>query len=222
MDGSDQLISRKAEVWKGRLLDVSNRNPLVRFRKHKASVLTIALPDAATLYQELDQGRQYTVVSEPQGQEEAGTGRLLVTPQVPEQPVERVLYNLRGKSRTYRSDHGVNILYVAVGSLLWKEAGSDEANESPLFLVPVALERQNSFSPYRLQPLDEDAVFNPTLRKRLEMDFRLKLPDFDLDNGFELPAALEDIRKAIPPSSGWQVNASCHLALFHFSKTAVS
>lgn len=218
MDGSDQLVSRKAEVWKGRLLDVSNRNPLIRFRKHKASVLTIALPDAATLYQELDQGRQYTVISEPQGQEEAGTGRLLVTPQVLEQPVERVLYNLRGKSRTYRSDHGVNILYVAVGSLLWKEAGSDEVNESPLFLVPVALERQNSFSPYRLQPLDEDAVFNPTLRKRLEMDFRLKLPDFDLDNGFELSTAFEDIRKAIPPSSGWQVNASCHLALFHFSK----
>ncbi len=72
--------------------------------------------------------------------------------------------------------------------------------------------------PYRLQPLDEDAVFNPTLRKRLEMDFRLKLPDFDLDNGFELSTAFEDIRKAIPPSSGWQVNASCHLALFHFSK----
>jgi len=218
MDGTDQLVSKKAEVWKGRLLDVSNRNPLVRFRKHKASVLTVALPDASTLYRELDQGRQFTVISEPQAQEEMGTGRLLVSAQVPEQPVDRVLYNLRSKSRTYRSDHGVNILYVAVGSLLWKEVGCEEFNESPLFLVPVALERQNSFSPYRLQPLDEDTVFNPTLRKRLELDYRLKLPDFDLDNGFDLPAAFEEIRKAIPPASGWQVNASCHLALFHFSK----
>ncbi|MHC1709298.1 MAG: DUF4011 domain-containing protein [Methanomassiliicoccales archaeon] len=218
MNEAEQLVSRKAEVWKGRLLDVSNRNPLVRFRKHKASVLTVALPDAATLYRELDQGRQYTVVSEPQGQEETGTSRMLVSAQVPEQPVDRVLYNLRSKSRTYRADHGVNILYVAVGSLLWKEAGCDDVNESPLFLVPVALERQNSFSPYRLQPLDEDTVFNPTLRKRLELDYRLKLPEFDLDNGFDLPAAFEEIRKAIPPSSSWQVNASCHLALFHFSK----
>lgn len=218
MDRSDQLVSRKVEVWKGRLLDVSNRNPLVRFRKHKASVLTVALPEASTLYRELDQGRHYTVVFETQGQEEPGTGRLFVSPQTPEQPVDRVLYNLRSKSRTYRSDHGVNILYVAIGSLLWKEVSCDELNESPLFLVPVTLERQNSFSPYRLQRLDEDAVFNPTLRKRLELDYRLKLPDFDLDNGFELLAALDDIRKAIPPSSGWQVNASCHLALFHFSK----
>ncbi len=218
MNDAEQLVSRKAEVWKGKLLDVSNRNPLVRFRKHKASVLTIALPDAATLYRELDQGRQYTVISEHEGQEEMGTGRMLVSAQVPEQPVDRVLYNLRSKSRTYRSDHGVNILYVAVGSLLWKEEGCEEFNESPLFLVPVALERQNSFSPYRLQPLDEDSVFNPTLRKRLELDYRLKLPEFDLDNGFDLPAAFEEIRKAIPPSSGWQVNASCHLALFHFSK----
>ncbi len=218
MNGSEQLVSRKAEVWKGRLLDVSNRNPLVRFRKHKASVLTIALPDAATLFRELEQGRQFTVVSEPQGQEIPGTERLLATPQVPEQPVERVLYNLRSKSRTYRSDHGVNILFVSVGSLLWKETGCEELNESPLFLVPVTLERQNSFSPYRLQPLDEDTVFNPTLRKRLELDYRLKLPEFDLDNGFELPTALDEIGKAIPPGSGWQVNASCHLALFHFSK----
>lgn len=218
MNDPEQLVSRKAEVWKGRLLDVSNRNPLVRFRKHKASVLTVALPDAATLYKELDQGRNYTVVFEPQGQEEAGTGRMMVAAQVAEQPVERVLYNLRSKSRTYRSDHGVNILYVAIGSLLWKEVGCDEFNESPLFLVPVALERQNSFSPYRLQPLDEDTVFNPTLRKRLELDYRLKLPGFDLDNGFELMAALEEISRAIPPSSGWQVNASSHLALFHFSK----
>lgn len=218
MNGSEQLVSRKAEIWKGKLLDVSNRNPLVRFRKHKASVLTVALPDAATLFKELEQGRQFTVVSEPQGQEETGTGRMLVTAQVPDQPVDRVLYNLRGKSRTYRSDHGVNILFVAVGSLLWKEIGCEEFNESPLFLVPVALERQNSFSPYRLQPLDEDTVFNPTLRKRLELDYRLKLPEFDLDNGFELPAAFDDLRKAIPPSSGWQVNATCHLALFHFSK----
>ncbi|HNU36220.1 MAG TPA: DUF4011 domain-containing protein, partial [Methanomassiliicoccales archaeon] len=166
MNGSEQLVSRKAEIWKGKLLDVSNRNPLVRFRKHKASVLTVALPDAVTLFKELEQGRHFTVVSEPQGTEETGTGRMLVTAQVPEQPVDRVLYNLRGKSRTYRSDHGVNILFVAVGSLLWKEVGCEEFNESPLFLVPVALERQNSFSPYRLQPLDEDTVFNPTLRKR--------------------------------------------------------
>jgi len=218
MNGSEQLVFDKAEAWKGRLLDVSNRNPLIRFRKHKASVLTISLPDASTLYLELEKGRHYTVISDPQGQEEPGTGRLLVNAQVPEQQVDRVLYNLRGRSRTYRSDHGVNILFVAVGSLLWKDAGSSELNESPLFLVPVALERKNSFSPYRLQPLDEDAVFNPSLRKRLEMDYRIKLPEFDLDNGFELPAALESIREAIPPSSGWQVNATCHLALFHFSK----
>ena len=46
MNGSEQLVSKKAEVWKSRLLDVSNRNPLVRFRKHKASVLTVAMPDA--------------------------------------------------------------------------------------------------------------------------------------------------------------------------------
>ncbi len=218
MNEGERTVAKKAEVWKGKLLDVSNRNPLIRFKKNKASTLTVALPGSDALYTELDRGRQFTVLGDPEGKEEVGSGRMIVVAHAPETPVERVLYNLRGKSRTYRSDHGVNILYVAVGSLLWKEVGCEELNESPLFLVPVSLERQNSFSPYHLQPLDEDTVFNPTLRKRLELDYRLKLPEFDLDNGFDLPAAFEEIRKAIPPSSGWQVNSSCHLALFHFSK----
>lgn len=216
MTDAEQLVTKKVELWKSRLLDVSNRNPLIRFRKHKASTLTVALPDSATLYKELDQGKEYTVISDP-ASATAGA-RMLVTANAPEQPVDKVLYNLRSKSNTYRSDHGVSILYIAIGSLLWKEEGCDEPNESPLFLVPVSLERQNSFSPYRLVPVDEDTVFNPSLRKRLEMDFRLKLPEFDLDNGFDLPSALDRVRSSIPPASGWQVTAASYLALFHFSK----
>lgn len=218
MNEGELTVAKKAEVWKGKLLDVSNRNPLIRFKKNKASTLTVALPGSDTLYGELDRGRQFTVLGDPEGKEEVGSGRMIVVAHAPETPVERVLYNLRGKSRTYRSDHGVNILYVSMGSLLWKEEGSSDLNESPLFLVPVSLERQNSFSPYRLMPLDEDPVFNPSLRKRLEMDYRLKLPDFDLDNGFELGRALDAVREAIPAGSGWQVSASAYLGLFHFSK----
>ncbi|MCG7844830.1 MAG: DUF4011 domain-containing protein, partial [Methanomassiliicoccales archaeon] len=216
MNDAEQLVANKVDLWKSKLLDVSNRNPLIKFRKHKGSTLTVASPDPATLYRELDQGREYTVVSDP-GSDVKGA-RMLVTAHAPEQPVDKVLYNLRSRSKTYRSDHGVSILFIAVGSLIWKEEGNDEPNESPLFLVPVALERQNSFSPYRLVPVDEDAVFNPSLRKRLEMDYRLKLPDFDLENGFDLQSSLERVRSFVPPSSGWQVTATSYLALFHFSK----
>ncbi|HRR66730.1 MAG TPA: DUF4011 domain-containing protein [Methanomassiliicoccales archaeon] len=218
MSEAERLVSDRAEVWKGRLLDVSNRNPLIRFRRLKGSVLSVVLPDAATLFSELRQGRQYTVVHSPEPLEEAGTGRLMVAAQVPEQPVDKVLYTLRSRARIYRNDHGVNILYVAFGSLLWNDASSGETNESPLFLVPVALERQNSFTPYRLQPLDEDTVLNPSLRKRLELDHRIRLPEIELENGLDLPKAMGMVAAAIPPASGWRVEGSCHLALFHFSK----
>ncbi len=215
---TEQLVAEKVELWKNRLLDVSNRNPLIRFRKHKASTLTIALPDPVTLYRDLEQGREYTVATDPQVQADMAGTRLLVTAHTPEQSAEKVLYNLRSRSRTYRTDHGVGILFVALGSLMWKEDGCQDLNESPLFMVPVGLERQNSFSPYRLVPVDEDAVFNPSLRKRLEMDYRLKLPDFDLNDGFDLSSALETLRSSLPPSSGWQVTAASYLGLFHFSK----
>jgi len=78
MSEAERLVSDRAEVWKGRLLDVSNRNPLIRFRRLKGSVLSVVLPDAATLFSELRQGRQYTVVHSPEPLEEAGTGRLMV------------------------------------------------------------------------------------------------------------------------------------------------
>jgi len=218
MNEGELLVEKRIELWKGKLLDISNRNPLIRFRRHKASTLSITLPDPASLHRELDRGTEYTVLTEPAGTDGAGVGQLLVTAHSPEQPVERVLYNLRSRSRTYRSDHGVNILFVAIGSLLWNEEKGDKQNESPLFLLPVSLERQNSFSPYRLVPLDEDAVFNPSLRKRMEMDYHLKLPEFDMDNGFDLDSAMEAVRTSLPPNCGWQVNPSSYLALFHFSK----
>ncbi|MCX6651004.1 MAG: DUF4011 domain-containing protein [Methanomassiliicoccales archaeon] len=218
MTEPEKLVANKVELWKSKLLDVSNRNPLIRFRRQKASTLAVALPDSATLYRELDQGKAFTVVSDPQAKEEAGCSRLLVSAHDADQQVDKVLYNLRSKSRTFQADHGVNILFVSVGSLLWKELGSDEFSESPLFLIPVSLERKDSFSPYKLVPLDEDTAFNPSIRKRLEMDYRLKLPDFDLDNGFDLPSALEKIQTALPPASGWKVTGVTYLALFHFSK----
>ena len=218
MTEPEQLVANKMEVWKSKLLDVSNRNPLIRFRKQKASTLAIALPDSASLFKELDQGKQFTVAIDPQDKEEVGCSRLLVAAYDAEQKPDKVLYNLRSKSRTYRSDHGVNILFISFGSILWKEVGSDEFNESPLFLVPVSLERKDSFSPYRIVPLDEDAVFNPSIRKRLEMDYHLKFPDIDLDNDFELPTALQTLQNALPPASGWKVTGVSYLALFHFSK----
>lgn len=217
MTVSDELVARKIEVWKGRLLDVSNRNPLIRFRRTKSSVLTIDSPDAFTLFKELTSGRKYTVAYDPLVEEKRGTGILLVSAQDPDQPVERVLYNLRGRSRTYRNDHGVNVLFVAMGILVWKE-GSGDLNESPLFLLPVTLERSNSFSPYILLPLDEEPVLNPCLRKRLEMEYRLKLPDLELENGSDLRQALEAVKESIPSSSGWHVHDISHIALFQFSK----
>ncbi|HUT27562.1 MAG TPA: DUF4011 domain-containing protein [Methanomassiliicoccales archaeon] len=219
MTEAERLVAKKVEQWKNKLLDVSNRNPLIRFHKRKASTLTIAMPDPAVLYRELDQGKQFTVITDPDARSEITGASILVTTHAPEQPIEKVLYNLRTRSRTYRSDHGVNILFVSIGSLLWKEdASSEEFNESPLFLLPVSLERPNSFSPYRLVPIDEDAVFNPSLRKRLEMDFHLRLPDFDMDNGFDLRSVLEQLRSSLPANAGWQVTTTSYLALFHFSK----
>ena len=218
MTDGEELVAKKAELWKSKLLDISNRNPLIRYRNLKGSTLTVSLPDAITLYRDLDQGKHFTIVTDIESQQDERNGRLHVIAHE-DVSADRVLYNLRNRSRTYRFEHGVNILFVAFGSLLWKEQpGSEEFNESPLFLVPVSLERQSSFSPYQLVPVDEDSVFNPSLRKRLEMDFRVKLPEFDHDNGFDLTAALEAVRSAVPPGSGWKVTFTSYIALFHFAK----
>lgn len=125
------------------------------------------------------------------------------------QDFQRKLERLRRGARTIFEEQGVHTLFVALGVLEWAGPGEPggpargeaalaerdggcavEAEEakpcrSPLLLVPVALEREESS--YVLRVPEETVEVNPALERILERDFRWQLPEFVEGEGDRAP-----------------------------------
>jgi very-short-patch-repair endonuclease len=135
--------------------------------------------------------------------------------------IESTLYRLRLRSRTALQEHGINILFLAFGTLEWMESeSSKDLIRSPLILVPVRLDRETVLDPYQISPLDEGLLLNPALARKLEMDFGLKLelPELE-DPGLDM--LLDGVRQAVAGRSSWSVQSNVHLGLFSFAKYAM-
>ena len=74
------------------------------------------------------------------------TDQFLETPLGPEAQARRLL-RLAGDARTAEEEQGLNILYLAIGFLKWREsANSDIWRKAPLVLLPVELVRNERTS----------------------------------------------------------------------------
>ncbi len=130
------------------------------------------------------------------------------------------LKRLRLRSRSAVSEQGVNILFVAFGFLHWRERNSGSPLEcSPLLLVPVELQRDSSLDPFRLVPIEDECVLNPTLVEKLSRDFGLVLnSDSEQGNDPELETLIARIENRINHFPDWFVSREVHLGLFSFTK----
>ncbi|MHB8644414.1 MAG: DUF3320 domain-containing protein [Thermomicrobiales bacterium] len=137
--------------------------------------------------------------------------------------IETTLYRFRLKSRSFLQEQGTNVLFVAFGILDWVESGFGDGRVlSPLLLMPVRLDRETSLAPYRLTPLDEDVILNPSLVRKMARDFglTLTLPD-EVEENLTLDDALNHLRGQFAAQRDWQIRAEAHLGLFSFAKYAM-
>ncbi len=72
---------------------------------------------------------------------------------------------------------------------------------SPIVLLPVGLSRASKEQPYELRRTDDDPVFNPALRLKLE-NFALKLPDLDVDD-VDVEGIMRALEAAVRGRAGW-------------------
>jgi len=229
-------VAAKLDEWKRQLLDLSKRNRLLHFRETKRQTLRVELPSAEALFQRIAIGeRPITVVgldaqealnldddvedapdTEPKPRV-VSDGEILF-----EGSVERIagaLYTLRSRSKTELEERGIGVLYLAFGFLRWFEADhSDYEIVSPLVLVPVDLQRETALDPYRVVPRDDDVVLNPTLRKVLEDQFKVQLPDLPEGEGWALHGYLDQVRKETSRQARWSIDDDVFLSVFSFLK----
>ncbi|MCJ8325362.1 MAG: DUF3320 domain-containing protein [Rhizobiales bacterium] len=135
--------------------------------------------------------------------------------------LQKRLLQLFLNANTAKEEQGINILYLVLGFLNWRESkDSSIERESPIILVPVELTRNTKTSSYDIKVLDDDIVTNLPLKRRLAEDFGIELPEISDNLDDWTPSQyFEQISEVIESHPDWSIDADgMQLGFFSFAK----
>ena len=120
-------------------------------------------------------------------------------------------------------EQGVNILYLALGTLVWYESEASEvARRAPLVLVPVALERGSARARFKVRWTAEEIDANLSLDAKLRTDFGLPLPELGDADELDVDDYFRQVEEAVSSKGRWRVDRNAvHLGFFSFSKLLI-
>lgn len=233
----DTATRRRIEEWAKKLVDLSKRNRLLYYRPTKRTSLTFLRPHPdAVLARILDGGsygfyrppvlpplvpgrpREMTELEDELRRHRPLERELVATQRDPVE-IDRSLEAIDRKARAEFEDRGTHVLYLAWGLLRWLDPKTGDEQRAPLVLVPMELSRSSVTQPFQLRAAaDDDAILNPALRVKLELDFNLRLPELDLDE--VAPSEIVARIKAAVPDA-WVVEDNLAIGIFGFAKEAM-
>lgn len=141
------------------------------------------------------------------------------TPLGPEALARRLL-KLAHDAKTAEEEQGLNILYLGMGFLKWRESSSsDNWREAPLILLPVRLIRNERTSTFDIQCSDDDINTNLPLQERLRQDFGIALPEIEDTDDWVPSTYITKVANAVSGQSGWSLDIDgMQLGFFSFAK----
>jgi len=133
--------------------------------------------------------------------------------------LQKRLLDLYSDARTLEEEQGVNILFLAVGTLKWVDPKAEHPRHAPLILVPVALERGSAGEKFKLKVRAEDPAPNLSLEAYLNRIQGLKLPMFEAGDDFDPGSYMAAVAEAVAGKPGWEVAPDAMvLGFFSFAK----
>jgi very-short-patch-repair endonuclease len=134
--------------------------------------------------------------------------------------LQKKLLDLYYDARTLEEEQGVNILFLALGTLKWVDPNNATVvRYAPLILVPVELERGNAAEKFKLRARLEDFAANLSLEAYLDRVHGLKLPTFEASDDFDPSAYAAAVADAVSSKEGWSVDPDdIVLGFFSFAK----
>ncbi|GAA1576746.1 hypothetical protein GCM10009789_32800 [Kribbella sancticallisti] len=220
-------LTRQITHWREDLLNLDRRQRLVYFAHTRSASLEIVGAELDEVLAQLWDGTPLQAADlEP---EEGGANEapslplmsdgLLVKDKTPAK-LRASCRRLDQLSNQVYADRGFWTLYAGVGMLRWVEQDTQATVDSPILLCPVKLHRQGNQSPYTAERTEDEIVVNPALKLKLEKDFGIELDDLDPD-GFDVFEVLDEVRRRVSKSAGWEVHHRVVLTNFSFHKEAI-
>lgn len=231
----DHIHARLAAA-RQELLDLGLRNPLINYRLLPARGLEIIDEQPAAIVHVLvAQERPMSFLPQPDnlppepdelgqpltnGPVEQHTDNFLQTP-YPTGVLQKRLLTSYYTAVSHIEEQGINVLYLALGMLHWRDTPSGaRAYRAPLVLIPAALYREGANSRFHLKYTGADISDNLSLRLKLAADFNLALPPLPPTEIPDAAVYFEHVRQAVAAMPGWWVeDAAVALGFFSFSKS---
>lgn len=134
--------------------------------------------------------------------------------------LQKRLLDLFHDARTLEEEQGVNILFLALGTLKWIDpANKENIRYAPLILVPVRLQRGTAGERFKLSARPDDMTSNLSLESYLDQIHGLRLPSCSFGDEFEPARYFEDVAAAVSTKEGWSVQPDdMVLGFFSFAK----
>ena len=133
------------------------------------------------------------------------------------------LRNTYRHARLSIEEQGVNILYLALGTLNWYESkSSDIQRRAPLLLLPVELSRASLQARFKMRWTGEVIDENLSLETKLKADFNIELPELSDAEDLNVDEYFERVTNAVSSCERWAVDTGAiHLGFFSFSKLLI-
>ncbi|MFB6283162.1 MAG: DUF4011 domain-containing protein [Halobacteria archaeon] len=224
-DDLDRLI----DSWKEKLLDLTANNDLVDVRvtktkslplfgKHPGEVLEAVEKDCTLHVRKSSYGETGGRPPAPGelGVDEIGSVR---NRDDTEKALDRIVFN----GRRFEREKGVDSIYLVLGFLNWKTEGMNpKMVTSPLFLLPVDVTRENTRDPdvhdYVIEYEGGDLILNPALRKKLESEQGVYLPENTEFSASDAFGSFEAVSEAVEGRKEWSMTGKVMLGVFDFTK----
>lgn len=241
IESKDRAVSKVLEAARRKLLDTGTRNRLVHVNRAntRANCLNVINEQADQIFtilrangrkmrframgKDRSEDGQDMMLALPESDLPSTSDRLtdsfLETPLGPEALARRLL-RLATDARTAEEEQGLNILYLAIGFLRWRESpSSDVTRESPLVLVPAQLVRNERTSTFDITARDDDISTNLPLQERLRQDFGIQLPEVDETEEWAPSSYFTKVQEAVSGQPGWSIDRDgMQLGFFSFAK----
>ncbi|TPN49495.1 DUF3320 domain-containing protein [Mesorhizobium sp. B1-1-9] len=241
LEVNTKAISRVLEAARRKLLETGTRNRLIHVNRanQRANCLNVINERSDDIFALLRiQGKrmrfkamgkdkaeegQEMLLASPDDDREAGSERygdnFIETPLGPEALARRLL-RLAHDAKTAEEEQGLNILYLAMGFLRWRESPASEIlREAPLVLLPVQLVRNERTSTFDILSRDDDITTNLPLQERLRQDFGIVMPEIEEAEGWSPSQYFALVAEAVSAQSGWSIDADgMQIGFFSFAK----
>jgi hypothetical protein len=185
-------LKDRLDKWRRDLLDITLRNPLIKYKLNKVGIplLTADIEAVEDAFAEGKQqqimpspkelGVQITDITKPESDEKliailkSDLEKGVLRSALKEDELIKRLTALYRAEQTALEETGANMLYLALGFLKWFEKDKPNVERfSPVLLLPMEMTRKSAGTGYHIKLLADEYQINLSLLEMLRVNFKI-------------------------------------------------